>query len=169
MAKVTIALGVVLILAAFGSLWASLNLVPTEMGLLYGVSGVVLLGCGAIVLSIAALIVRIGRLIPPPATLAAAPLSAAPVAAAESAPPRIEVNEPLAQAIGSAAPPMHSEPLEQGSLEGRASPKVIGRYAAGAGSYVLFSDGAIEAETDAGAMRFASLDDFKSYVATRKR
>jgi hypothetical protein len=163
MAKVTTVLGVALILAAFGSLWASLNLVPTEMGLLYGVSGVVLLGCGAIVLAIAALIARLGRLIPPSATIVAAPPPAAPLAVPASAAPRIEVNE--------AASPFPQERLapEREPADGGASPQVIGRYAAGASSYVLFSDGAIEAETDAGAMRFASLDDFKSYVATRKR
>jgi hypothetical protein len=161
MAKVTIVLGVALILAAFGSLWASLNLIPTEMGLLYGVSGVVLLGCGAIVLAIAALIARIGRLIPPSKTI----LATRPPAA-----PGIEINKAPAEAASEVPQELFAPgPPEQEQANGRGSPQVIGRYAAGASSYVLFSDGAIEAETDGGAMRFASLDDFKSYVATRKR
>jgi len=140
------------------------------MGLLYGVSGVVLLGCGAIVLAIAALIARIGRLISPAATIVAAPPPAAHVAEPESTAPKIEIKEPPAQATNRAPPELLAlAPSGQALSDGRASPQVIGRYAAGASSYVLFSDGAIEAETDAGAMRFASLDDFKSYVATRKR
>jgi hypothetical protein len=164
MAIMTIVLGVALIVAALGSLWASLNLLPTEMGQLYGISGVVLLGCGAIVLAIAALIARIGRLTPP--RIVAAPLPAAP----EPAAPKIEIDDIAANAASLLAPTLVSPPPpEQGPANGRASPKVIGRYAAGEASYVLFSDGSIEAETDAGALRFATLDDFKTYVANHKR
>jgi len=162
----TIVLGVALIVAALGSLWASLNLVPTEMGLLYGISGVVLLGCGAIVLAIAALIARIGRLVPPPPKIVAAPPPAAP----EIEAPKAEIGETAAAPAGLAAPTLVSPAgREPGPGNGRASPKIIGRYAAGEASYVLFSDGSIEAETDAGALRFATLDDFKSYVTTHKR
>ena len=166
MAMMTIVLGVALIVAALGSLWASLNLVPTEMGLLYGISGVVLLGCGAIVLAIAALIARIGRLTPPAPATVATPAPAAPEVAA----PKVEIDETVSHAADRAAPALLSPTRpEQELANGRASPKVIGRYAAGEASYVLFSDGSIEAETDAGALRFATLDDFKSYVATHKR
>jgi hypothetical protein len=165
MAIVTIVLGAALILAAFGSLWASLNLIPTEMGLLYGISGVVLLGCGAVVLAIAALIARIGQLTPPPQIV-----SAPPPTAPEPAAPKIDVDDIAADAATLLAPTLVSPPRpEQGPANGRALPKVIGRYAAGEASYVLFSDGSIEAETDAGALRFATLDDFKNYVANHKR
>jgi hypothetical protein len=169
MAIVTIILGAVLMLAAFASLWASLNLVPTEMGLLYGVSGVILLGCGAIVLAIAALITRIGRVAPPPAIVAGPPPTPE-VAVTYSGAPKIEIDESPAQATVPAPPALLARASpDQGPASGRASPQVIGRYAAGASSYVLFSDGSIEAETDTGAMRFATLDDFKSYVANHKR
>jgi hypothetical protein len=165
MAIVTIVLGVALIVAALGSLWASLNLIPTEMGLLYGISGVVLLGCGAVVLAIAALIARIGQLTSPPQIVAALP-----PAAPEPAAPKVEIDEIAAGAASLLAPTLVSPPRpEQGPANGRTSPKVIGRYAAGEASYVLFSDGSIEAETDTGALRFATLDDFKTYVANHKR
>jgi hypothetical protein len=164
MAIMTIVLGVALIVAALGSLWASLNLLPTEMGLLYGISGVVLLGCGAIVLAIAALIARIGQFTPPPREIVAAPPPDVPAA------PKIEIDDIAADAASLLAPTLVSPPRpEQGPANGRASPRVIGRYAAGEASYVLFSDGSIEAETDAGALRFATLDDFKTYVANHKR
>jgi hypothetical protein len=166
MAIMTIVLGVALIVAALGSLWASLNLLPTEMGQLYGISGVVLLGSGAIVLAIAALIARIGQLMPPPPEI----VTALPPASPEPAGPKIEIDDIAANAASLLAPTLVSPPRpEQGPANGRASPKVIGRYAAGEASYVLFSDGSIEAETDAGALRFATLDDFKTYVANHKR
>ena len=41
-------------------------------------------------------------------------------------------------------------------------------YTAGGAKYMIFSDGAIEAETDDGAFRFASMAEFKSYIAGRK-
>jgi hypothetical protein len=33
---------------------------------------------------------------------------------------------------------------------------------------MIFSDGTIEAETEQGAFRFASMGDFKAYIAGRK-
>jgi hypothetical protein len=41
---------------------------------------------------------------------------------------------------------------------------VVGRYQAGGASYVLYSDGTIEVETDAGIHRFASMRDLKTFL-----
>ena len=41
---------------------------------------------------------------------------------------------------------------------------VVGRYESGGASYVLFSDGTIEVETEAGTHRFASMEELKAYI-----
>ena len=65
MAILSFAIGALLALCGFGSLAMSVNLVPTEMGMLYALSGVILLGCGGISLSVAAMIARIDRIVAP--------------------------------------------------------------------------------------------------------
>ncbi|WP_237480001.1 hypothetical protein [Lichenibacterium dinghuense] len=44
------------------------------------------------------------------------------------------------------------------------APTVVGRYEANGASYVLFSDGTIEVETDSGTHRFASMADLKEHI-----
>ena len=126
MAILTCALAALLILSGFGALAMSVDLIPTELGLFYGVSGVMLLGCGAIVLAIAALIARLDRIVAPkPATAPAEPAIEAP------------------------------------------GPQEVGRYVVRGTEYAIFSDGAIEAETPEGRLRFGSMQEFRAYVETR--
>ncbi len=44
------------------------------------------------------------------------------------------------------------------------APTVVGRYEANGASYVLFSDGTIEVETDSGTHRFASMAALKEHI-----
>jgi hypothetical protein len=46
-------------------------------------------------------------------------------------------------------------------------PTLIGRYSSGGANYMIFSDGTIEAETDEGAFKFASMGDFKQFLMDR--
>ncbi len=46
-------------------------------------------------------------------------------------------------------------------------PTLIGRYSSGGGHYMIFSDGTIEAETEEGAFKFASMGDFKQFLLHR--
>ncbi len=82
MALLTSALAALLILVGAGGMAMSVDLIPTELGLFYGLSGVVVSSAGAIVLAVAALIARLDRIVAPkpraePAA-AAAPEAAAP-------------------------------------------------------------------------------------------
>ena len=43
---------------------------------------------------------------------------------------------------------------------------VVGKYSSGGNSYVMFSDGSIQADTPSGRHRFASLDELKVFVAS---
>ena len=44
------------------------------------------------------------------------------------------------------------------------APTVVGRYEANGASYVLFSDGTIEVETESGTHRFASMADLREHI-----
>ncbi len=58
--------------------------------------------------------------------------------------------------------------LEQALAAAAAAPTLVGHYSAGGANYKIFSDGSIEAETEGGAFRFASMDEFKSYLARER-
>ncbi len=47
------------------------------------------------------------------------------------------------------------------------APTLIGRYTSGGANYMIFSDGSIEAETDDGAYKFASMSEFKKFLLER--
>ncbi len=166
-------IGAILAACGLGSLALSLNLVPTEMGMLYAVSGVILVGCGGIALAIAALIARISSLSRPrPAPKpAVAPPEPVPVAEAAPAPapqaaPDSEPEEEINFNRAGHLPSLHA--VEMALAEPEASAKIVGRYTAGGAKYVIFADGSIEAETEDGAFRFASMGEFKSFVAGRR-
>ena len=142
MAIAIFGLGAALIAAGGYLIFLSVDLVPTEMGLFYALSGVILIAAAAIVAAVAALIYRLDRIAAPRRPKAAA---AAPEAAA--APPSTE---------GAA----EAEPA--------AEPEVIARYNAGGAKYALFANGVIEAETPEGGLRFASMEEFKAYVGGRR-
>ncbi|HXZ15543.1 MAG TPA: hypothetical protein VEH77_06170, partial [Roseiarcus sp.] len=63
-------------------------------------------------------------------------------------------------------PPTHAEG-EPASETPERPPTLIGRYASGGANYMIFSDGSIEAETDEGAFKFASMGDFKQFLKNR--
>jgi hypothetical protein len=70
----------------------------------------------------------------------------------EPAPP-----EPPARA----APPREEEPAELESP----GPAVVGTYNSGGNAYVMYADGAIEADTPTGRYRFKSLEELKDFIA----
>ncbi|MGA2794084.1 MAG: hypothetical protein ABSE69_11205 [Roseiarcus sp.] len=60
------------------------------------------------------------------------------------------------------------EALEQAAQEPPAPPTLVGRYSAGGANYSIFSDGSIEAETDQGAFKFGSMNEFKAFIAAKR-
>ncbi len=58
-----------------------------------------------------------------------------------------------------------SEPEEEPSAEPR-SATIIGTYNSGDNTYVMFSDGSIEAQTPSGIFHFQSLDELKAFIAS---
>ena len=51
------------------------------------------------------------------------------------------------------------------ALAPEAEPEIVGKYSAGGAHYKIYSDGSIEAETESGRFKFASMTDFKTYLA----
>ena len=200
-------LGLILAIAGAGALFASVDLLPTEAGLLYAACGTLALCSGIIVLSIGALIRRVDQLAEDLAARAAEPAySHAPVAPdpasalhgepeahaehefpAEPAPPfehepHVEARALEPEPAPATAPLDEEEPLnenrsghlptlsevEHAIAEPEGPPTLVGRYSAGGANYMIFSDGTIEAETEQGAFKFASMGDFKAYLAGAK-
>ena len=71
--------------------------------------------------------------------------------------------EPIGESQTAAAP--SSAAIEQALAEAAGPPTLVADYRAGDANYKIFSDGSIEAEMETGAFRFASMDDFKAYLA----
>jgi hypothetical protein len=166
---ILVLLGLVLIAVCGVGFVASIDLLTTQLGLLYATGAMVALGAGLVILCLAALAFRLDA-------LRAAILRQG----SKDNPRRVEVNlappieaEPRAPADIAArsepesAPPMAAEaaPMEENDA---AQKTVVGRYSAGGANYIIFSDGSIEAETDQGAFRFASMSEFKAYVAAKR-
>jgi len=188
MAIFVFVLGLLLTVLGFGGLIASVDLLPTEIGILYAGCGTVAASSGLIVLSIGALIRRVDALggilsLPspepthfeahasepepplapePPAPLAT--LEPTPERSAASAEERVE-EEPINENRAGRLPTLAE--FEHAIVEPGAPPTLVGRYTAGGAHYMIFSDGTIEAETEQGAFRFASMGDFKAYIAGR--
>ncbi|MGD0563676.1 MAG: hypothetical protein ABSA66_11335 [Roseiarcus sp.] len=192
MAIFTFVLGLLLVAAGAGGLIASFDLLPTEIGLLYAVCGTLALSAGGVTLAIGALIRRLDVFatamrssqnrdsrqgLPAATEEAVAPPETEPPGgeeATEPAPadqPAAIEDEPNALADDDSVNENRSGHLptiaaiEHALGEPEASPTLVGRYSAGGAHYMIFSDGSIEAETENGAFKFASMSDFKAYLA----
>ena len=188
MAIFVFVLGLLLTILGLGGLIASVDLLPTEVGILYAGCGTVAASSGLIVISIGALIRRIDALggtfsllspEPTPFERLASEAEHDPPLASE---PPFEASEPAPERSAAIAEErFEDEPInenragrlptlaefEHAIAEPGAPPTLVGRYTAGGAHYMIFSDGTIEAETEQGAFRFASMGDFKAYIAGR--
>jgi hypothetical protein len=210
MTILTFALGILLFVAGAGSLANSLSLLPTELGMLYAISGVVLIAASVVTLAVGVAVRRLDtltRLIRAgqfgehasefvsaltgapheldgePEALEIEPTSEAPavevahdeVAAAPVEHERAPAQGPAAIAADEAAEALSNEvnadraptsaEMERALADPDGPATLVGHYSAGGANYKIFSDGSIEAETETGAFRFDSMDDFKAFLA----
>ncbi len=77
----------------------------------------------------------------------------------------VEVEEPVNEYRAGRLPTLAA--IERAIETPEAPPTLIGRYTSGGANYMIFSDGSIEAETDEGAFKFASMGDFKKFLLDR--
>jgi hypothetical protein len=197
MSWIALLLGLALAAAGGAGLMASLDLLTTQLGLIYALCGAVAASGGVIVIAIALLIRRVDalrrtilrgneqarseRLEPVVQPVSVAEAGGAALREA----PTPEIAEP---AIVSAAPAVEDsgereisainenrrgyapsqETAEPAAQEPVGPPSLIGRYSAGGAKYSIFSDGSIEAETDQGAFKFGSMSEFKAFIAGKR-
>ncbi len=207
----TFALGILFVAAGLGGLGASINLLPTELGLLYAGCGALAICAGGVMAAIAALIHRLGALkaaieraqpreawqmpgAPPLVDAGPREPDLSPAVEEGGAPP-VFAPEPRTfegRDFENAAPPVEVEPepelaqeedavnanraghlptmseIEHAIAEPEPAPTLVGRYSSGGSNYMIFSDGSIEAETESGAFKFASMSEFKAYLAGKR-
>jgi hypothetical protein len=186
-----------LILLAAGAVggYASLDLLPTGLGILYALAGAVAACAAVMTFALGVAIRRIDRLATviresvSPAISDIAPASEAAQPEEVYAAPAVEadapesLDEPLAPddvgealARGDGSPininrAGHLPSLEtvEAALETpQAPPSLVGSYSSGGANYRIFADGSIEAELSGGTLKFASMSEFKGYLAERK-
>jgi hypothetical protein len=121
------------------------------------------------------------KFVPPPGPWPSEPASAAaePEAPAQATPaPAGNEHDWLELALAGIEPEENAEPKPEDeeaqraaepapvpeAQEEPAAPAVVGRYEANGASYALFADGSIEAETDSGIYRFASMAELKEFI-----
>lgn len=184
-------LGLILALAGAWGFYASVDLLTTQLGLLYAICGAVAVSGGCIVIAIGLLMRRVDAL-----RRALAPsVETTPRARVEPLAPALDPT--LVDGTARPAPTVEfAEPAiapapddaereravnenrkgrspspdapEQAAQEPAAPPSLVGRYSAGGANYSIYSDGSIEAETDQGAFKFGSMNEFKAFIAAKR-
>jgi hypothetical protein len=179
-------LSLILLIAAAGSAYESLDLLPTSTGVLYALSGAVAACAAVVTFAIGVLTWRIGALtklvrqsglplaVPvvlesttTPETALAEAVSAAP-STIEAGPldaPGAEDESPINFNRSGHLPSLEAiETVLETPEEPQGPPSLIGSYSSAGANYKIFSDGSIEAETSEGTFQFASMSDFKRHL-----
>lgn len=180
MAILVFVLSLALLVAGLAGAYMSLDLLPTGPGLLYALGGAVA-ACAAILTFALGVVIRridaLSKLLRRQGAEAVAVERSPPLDAELSGE---QTADAQAQEMGEpAAGPAPINENRAGHLPTldetenavetpEAPPSLIGRYSSGGANYLIFADGSIEAETLEGSFKFASMGDFKQYLAQRK-
>lgn len=193
---IVLLLGLILTSVGAIGLAASIDLLTTELGVLYATCGAIGVSGGFIVIAIAILICRVDavrkailvrdeeRRVDRAEPLVPALVAGLEPVALEEPPHGLEYSESALAAPSSAtddALELDDAPINQNrrghlpSLEPLEAerppappPTLVGRDSAGGANYSIFSDGSIEAETDEGEFKFKSMNEFKAYIANKR-
>jgi hypothetical protein len=178
-------LSLILLAAGAASGYASLDLLPTGLGVLYALAGAVAVCAAVVTFALAVAIRRIDGLTKviresaSPAILDIAPVSEAVQPEEVYAAPSVEADapeslgEPLARETESPvninrAGHLPSLETVEAALETQAPSSLVGSYSSGGANYKIFADGSIEAESSEGTLKFASMSEFKGYLVEKK-
>jgi hypothetical protein len=187
-------LSLILLIAAAGSAYESLDLLPTSTGVLYALSGAVAACAAVVTFAVGVLTWRIGALtklvrgsagrLAIPAAFEATPaaetahaedLAVAPSATEATALENVdeasgaEDQSPININRSGHLPSLETiETVLETPEEPQGPPSLIGSYSSAGANYKIFSDGSIEAETSEGTFQFASMGDFKRHLTETK-
>jgi len=192
MAILIFVLSFVLLVAGAASAYQSLDLLPTGIGVLYALAAAVGVAAAVITFAVGVAIRRIDaltRLVQQSAALAAVdatPIEAAPAVepalAEEALAPPVALDVETPESAGETLRAADESPININraghlpSLEAietvletpEAPPSLIGSYSSAGANYKIFADGSIEAETNEGTFKFASMSDFKRHLVETK-
>jgi hypothetical protein len=188
MAILIFVLSLILLIAGLASGYQSVDLLPTSTGVLYALAGAVA-ACAAVVTFAIGVMVRrfdaLAKLVrQSPLALEAAPstqavrpedVSALRPAIKAGAPESVEAFEAEDESPININRAGHLPSLEANESETvvagpepQAPPSLIGSYSSAGANYKIFTDGSIEAETNEGTFKFASMADFKRHLVETK-
>ncbi len=187
MAILIFVLSVVLLIAGAASGYQSVDLLPDVMGVLYALAGAVSVAAAVVTFAIGVMILRVDALAK---LVRQSGAPAIPDAAPDSEPPPAGEAILAPVAVEAEAPESVSEPVaaedespininRSGHLPSldaietvletpETPPSMIGSYSSAGANYKIFADGSIEAETNEGTFRFASMSDFKRHLVETK-
>jgi hypothetical protein len=186
MAILIFVLSLILLAAGAASGYASLDLLPTGLGVLYALAGAVAVSAAVMTFALAVAIRRIDRLAKviresvSPAISDIAPADEAALPEKFYAAPAVEADAP--ESLGESLAREDESPINinraghlpsletvETALETpQAPPSLVGSYSSGGANYRIFADGSIEAELSEGTLKFASMDEFRDYLAEKK-
>lgn len=186
-------LSLILLLAGAASGYESIDLLPTSIGVLYALAGAAAACAAVVTFAVAVLIWRVDALtkllretaapsVLPAAFEVAPSTETAPAEVGSAAPMEIETGAPEIVDVSSAGegespininrtghlPSLEtSENVLETPEEPQGPPSLIGSYSSAGANYKIFADGSIEAETNEGTYKFASMSDFKRHLLQR--
>lgn len=151
-------LGLGMVATGVASMVFGATIIQVERGWTMVISGSVGASAGAVLLGIALATQRLGRIAREMVQVRdrlgrMEELSAIRTEAqSRSGQPAVAVDRP---------PPLSTQPSPPD-----APITIVGQYASGGNSYVMYSDGSIRAELPGGARRFSSIEDLRAFIAT---
>jgi hypothetical protein len=187
MAILVFLLSLILLVAGAAAGYQSLDLLPTSDGVLYALAGAVAV-CAAVVTFAVAVVIRridaLTQLVREAVSPTAGDLARATETAIDEeilAPPTATETE-ARESFGEAVAPEDESPIninraghlpsletiETASEPSPESASLVGSYSSGGANYKIFADGSIEAELNEGTFKFASMSDFKRFLAEKK-
>ena len=152
-APIVLAMGTCLALIGFWWLWTGLDIVQVERGWSAVIAGATMLSAWLVIMVLSAVLHRLGEI----ASALALPSESAARSGAAVA--RKALTEPT-------LPTPLSSPSAEAASE--AERHVVGRHVAGESTYVMFSDGTVDAQTPDGVLHFSSLDELRVYADERE-
>jgi hypothetical protein len=187
MAILIFVLSLILLVAGAVAGYQSLDLLPTSDGVLYALAGAVGVSAAVVTFAVAVVIRRVDGLMKlirqtvSPTTSDIARASDMALDEEVLAPP-IAIETDSRESVGEAIAPEDESPINinrtghlpsfeaiETALEPPPEPpSLVGSYSSGGANYKIFADGSIEAELGEGTFKFASMSDFKRYLAEKK-
>ena len=153
-APIVLAMGTCLALIGFWWLWTGLDIVQVERGWSAVIAGATMLSAGLVIMVLSAVLHRLGEI----ASALAPCRPRAPRAQALPSRGRLWPSQPFPRRCH------HQVPKQRTKHERH----VVGRHVAGESTYVMFSDGTVDAQTPDGVLHFSSLDELRVYADERE-